>query len=99
MRVCTSTQRSVAGGLSTRRCGPVVVATLMVAACGHPAPIDTVDSLIAHPDRLRDVERACRVDYMKIGAVECSAAAEAQRRLFMGNGKAQYTPPKELLAL
>jgi hypothetical protein len=57
-------------------------------------PVDTVDSLAAHPDRLREVERTCKDDYTKMGAEECNAAAEAQRRLFIGNGP-QYTPPKE----
>ena len=72
----------------------VVLMTVMLAACSRAAPTDTVDSLVAHPDRLREVEQQCTNDYAKMGVAECNAASEARHRLFMGNG-AQYTPPKK----
>lgn len=73
---------------------PVVMACVLLVACGKAAPADTVESLVAHPDHLREVEKQCADDYAKMGAAECNAASEARHRLFMGNG-AQYTPPKE----
>ena len=72
----------------------VVLMTAMLAACSRAAPTDTVNSLVAHPDRLREVEQQCANDYAKLGAAECNAASEARHRLFMCNGP-QYTPPKE----
>ncbi len=68
--------------------------TLLLVACGNTAPTDTVESLVAHPDRLREIEQQCADDYAKMGAAECNAASEARHRLFIGNGP-QYTPPKE----
>ncbi|MFC5581001.1 EexN family lipoprotein [Rhodanobacter terrae] len=72
----------------------LVVMICMLAACSKAAPTDTVDSLVAHSDRLRKVEKQCADDYAKMGAAECNAASEARRRLFMGSGP-QYTPPKK----
>ena len=73
----------------------VVLMTAMLAACSRAAPTDTVDSLVAHPDRLREVEQQCANDYAKLGAAECNVASEARHRLFMGNGP-QYTPSKKV---
>lgn len=73
---------------------PVVMACMLLVACGNAPPADTVESLVAHPDHLREVEKQCADDYAKMGAAECNAASEARHRLFMGNGP-QYTPPKE----
>jgi len=67
---------------------------VMLTACGKSEPTDTVDSLVAHPDRLRDVEEQCADKYPKMGAAECDAASEARHRLFVGNG-AQYTTSKK----
>jgi hypothetical protein len=68
--------------------------TLLLVACGNTASVDTVNSLVAHPDRLHEIERQCANDYTKMTVAECSAAAQARRRLFIGNGP-QYTPPKQ----
>lgn len=72
----------------------ILMACMLLVACGKAAPADTVESLVAHPDHLREVERQCADDYAKMGAAECNVASEARHRLFMGNGP-QYTPPKE----
>jgi hypothetical protein len=72
----------------------LVLMTLLLVACGNATLTDAVDSLVAHPDRLRKVEQQCGNDYTKMSVAECSAAAQARRRLFIGNGP-QYTPPKE----
>ncbi len=72
----------------------VVLMTAVLGACSRAAPTDTVDSLVAHPNRLREVEQQCANDYAKMGVAECNAASEARHRLFVGNGP-QYTPPKK----
>jgi len=66
---------------------------LALTACGKAAPTDTVDSLVAHPDRLHEVERQCANHDAQVPAAECEAASEARHRLFYGKGP-QYTPPK-----
>ncbi|VVE57909.1 entry exclusion lipoprotein TrbK [Pandoraea horticolens] len=67
---------------------------LVLSACGKSAPTNTVESLVAHPDRLREVEQRCANVDAKMAPDECNAASEARHRLFMGNGP-QYTPPKD----
>ncbi|WP_297926951.1 EexN family lipoprotein [Metallibacterium sp.] len=70
----------------------MLLLVLVLAACGKAAPMDTVDSLVAHPDRLKEVQRLCQEDHAKVGDATCSAASEAFRRRFMGDGKGKYTP-------
>ena len=65
--------------------------TLLLAACSKPEPADTVESLIANPDRLKDVRAQCKADHDKVGDTLCNRAAEATRRRFMGSGT-PYTP-------
>jgi predicted small lipoprotein YifL len=69
---------------------------LALAACGKAAPTDTVDSLVAHPDRLKEVQRLCQEDHAKMGDATCNAASEAFRRRLMGDGKGKYTPQPAL---
>jgi hypothetical protein len=69
--------------------------TLALAACGPPSPTDTVDSLVANPERLKELREQCTADRAKLGDALCNAVAEATRRRFMGDGKVPYTPPKE----
>lgn len=64
----------------------------VVSSCGKPASIDTVESLLANPERLKEVQRLCKEDHAKAGDATCNAAAEALRQRFMGDGKANYTP-------
>jgi hypothetical protein len=72
--------------------GGVLLVVLTLAACENSAPTDTVDSLVANPERLSEVQRLCKDDPGKVGDAECAAASEAYRRRFMGDGKTQYTP-------
>lgn len=67
---------------------------LVLGACGKSASPDTVESLVSHPDRLREVEQRCANGDEEMPAAECNAASEARHRLFIGNGP-QYTPPKD----
>lgn len=70
----------------------LLLLALALTACEKPAPMDTVDSLVAHPDRLKEVQRLCQEDHAKMGDATCNAASEAFRRRFMGDGKGKYTP-------
>jgi len=73
----------------------ILLLALMLTACSEPAPTDTVESLIANPERLQALREQCQTDYAKLGAELCNAVAEATRRRFMGDGKVPYTPPEE----
>jgi hypothetical protein len=70
----------------------MLLLALALTACEKPAPTDTVESLVANPERLKEVERLCREDHAKMGDALCNAASEARRRRFMGDGKGKYTP-------
>jgi conjugal transfer/entry exclusion protein len=69
----------------------VTACTLLLAACGKPAPTESVESLMANPERLKDVRAQCKADHAKVGDALCNMAAEATRRRFMGSGT-PYTP-------
>jgi hypothetical protein len=70
----------------------VCICACVLCACTKPASTDTVESLVANPARLKEVQRLCKEDHAKMGDATCSAAAEAYRRRFMGNGSGKYTP-------
>lgn len=69
----------------------IIACTLLLAACNKPEPTDTVESLMANPERLNEVRAQCKADHAKVGDALCNRAAEATRRRFMGNGT-PYTP-------
>ena len=59
---------------------------LVLAACGklEPAqPIESVESLVANPDRQKDLRAQCKADHTKVGDAQCNAVAEATRQRFM----------------
>ena len=66
---------------------------LALAACGKPAPIESVESLVADPARLKELRAQCKADHAKVGDAQCNAVAEATRRRFLGSGGPKYTPP------
>lgn len=70
----------------------LLLLALVLTACEKPEPINTVESLVVNPERLKEVERLCREDHAKMGDALCNAASQARRRRFMGNGKGKYTP-------
>ena len=74
----------------------MILATALLTACGQSAPTDTVESLVANPERLKEVQRLCKEDHARMGDATCNAAAEAFRRRFMGDGKGKYTPQPAL---
>jgi hypothetical protein len=70
---------------------PLIACTLLLAACNKPASTDTVESLLANPERLKEVHAQCKADHDKVGDALCNKASEATRRRFMGSGT-PYTP-------
>jgi hypothetical protein len=82
---------------------PVLLAAMLVA-CGKSEPTETastaelaetVESLAANPERLKELRQQCKTDHAKLGDELCSRVAEATNRRFFGDGKAPYNPPKE----
>lgn len=64
---------------------------LALAACEKkPAPIESVESLVANPQRLKELREACKADHAKVGDAQCNAVAEATRRRFLGSGQSPY---------
>jgi hypothetical protein len=70
----------------------VIACTLLLAACNKPEPAESVESLMANPERMKDVRTQCKADHAKVGDALCNMAAEATRRRFMDSGT-PYTPP------
>jgi conjugal transfer/entry exclusion protein len=70
---------------------PALMLTIVLTACGQSAPTDTVESLAANPERLKELRAQCKADHAKLGDALCNAVAEATRRRFMGRGT-PYTP-------
>jgi outer membrane murein-binding lipoprotein Lpp len=62
----------------------------LIAGCGESTPTDTVESLVANPDRLKELRAQCKADHAKVGDAVCAAVSEATRRRFMGGGKSPY---------
>lgn len=69
----------------------VAACTLLLAACKKPSPTESVESLIANPEHLKEVRAQCKADHAKVGDALCNIAADATRRRFMGGGT-PYTP-------
>lgn len=63
----------------------VMLVATALAACGPTQPSETVDFLVAHPERLKEVQRLCKEDRAKAGEELCRRAAEAANRRFFGN--------------
>ncbi|MHA6912855.1 EexN family lipoprotein [Ralstonia pseudosolanacearum] len=82
----------------------LIMLAATLAACGKPDPADTsskavptetVESLAANPERLKQLRQQCKTDRAKLGDELCNRVAEATNRRFLGDGKTPYTPPKE----
>ena len=61
----------------------MLAATL--SACGPSQPSETVDFVVAHPDRIKEIQRQCKEDRAKVGDELCVRAAEAAKRRFFGD--------------
>lgn len=80
-----------------------VAFALLLSACGKPAPIESVESLVANPDRLKELRAQRKADHAKVGDAQCNAVAEATRQRFMratpspyANDPVQSPPPPAL---
>lgn len=62
----------------------------LIAGCDKSVPTDTVESLVANPERLKELRVQCKADHAKVGDAVCAAVSEATRRRFMGGGKSPY---------
>ncbi|WP_027483893.1 EexN family lipoprotein [Rhodanobacter sp. OR87] len=78
--------------------------TATLVACGktgqtetgnHSVSTETVDTLAANPERLKELREQCKTDRAKLGDELCNRVAEATNRRFFGNGSTPYTPPKD----
>ncbi len=70
----------------------IVACVICLWACSDSKPTDTVESLVADPERLKDLRGQCKADHARVGDALCNAVAEATRRRFMGSGGPKYTP-------
>ena len=71
----------------------VVACTVLLAACSKREPTESVESLIANPEHLKEVRAQCKADHAKVGDALCNMAAEATRRRFMGGGTPYMPAP------
>lgn len=62
----------------------LILATALTA-CGPSQPSETVDALVANPERIKEIQRQCREDRAKVGDELCRRAAEAANRRFFGD--------------
>ena len=69
---------------------PLMIAATLTA-CGPSQPSETVDYLVAHPDRIKEIQRLCKEDRAKVGEELCVRAAEAANRRFFGDRPEQKT--------
>lgn len=78
--------------MKTLPCTTTLLLALVLSACSPSAPTETVESLVANPERLKELRKQCKLDRAKLGDTLCNAVAEATRRRFMGDGVTPYTP-------
>lgn len=64
---------------------PATVLAALLSACGPSQPDDTVDSLTADPERIKEIRQLCREDRSKVTDELCLRAAEAAKRRFFGD--------------
>lgn len=69
----------------------VLTALATLIACSDKASTDTVESLLANPQRLKELRAQCKADHAQVGDATCNAVSEATRQRFMGAGT-PYTP-------
>jgi len=70
------------------------VMALVLVGCGKPEPsrpsIESVEALVANPERLKDLRAQCKADHAGMGDAQCHAVAEATRQRFMRGGPSPY---------
>ncbi len=73
----------------------LLILAVALTACGKSQPPETVESLAANPERLKELRQQCKTDRAKLGDELCNRVAEASNRRFFGDGRVPYNPPKE----
>lgn len=63
----------------------------MLAAC-NPVKAPTAEVIASDPNRMRELMRQCKVEWVKVGDATCTAVTEAWRRRFMGTRETQGSP-------
>ena len=67
---------------------------LVLVGCGKSEPtqpaIESLESLVANPERLKDLRAQCKADHARMGDAQCHAVAEATRQRFMSGGQSPY---------
>lgn len=81
---------------------PIIsLAVLLLAACSQgvsptePEPTETLEWLLANPERLKDLRKQCRINRGELGDALCNIVGEANNKAFLGDGEVPYTPPEE----
>ncbi|MFC6280920.1 MULTISPECIES: EexN family lipoprotein [Pseudomonadota] len=69
----------------------LLIMVITLTACGQSRPSETVDFLVAHPDRIKELQRQCKEDRARVGDELCVRAAEAANRRFFGDRPEQKT--------
>lgn len=72
----------------------LLILAVALTACGKSQPTETVESLAANPERVKELRQQCKADRAKLGDELCNRVAEATNRRFFGDGKTPYNPPK-----
>ncbi|MBE7417414.1 MAG: EexN family lipoprotein [Ideonella sp.] len=62
----------------------------VLQACSERQPDDTVESLMADPKRLKELQAQCKADHDKLGDAVCNRVAQAARRRFMAPAASPY---------
>ncbi|MFT3819565.1 MAG: EexN family lipoprotein [Rubrivivax sp.] len=69
----------------------LILCALALAACEKKVErIESVESLVANPERLKALRDACKADHARVGDAQCNAVAEATRRRFLNGGQSPY---------
>ncbi|MGG6877301.1 UNVERIFIED_CONTAM: EexN family lipoprotein [Pseudomonas aeruginosa] len=63
----------------------LLMLAVALTACGPSQPSETVDFLVAHPERIKEIQRQCKEERAKVGEELCRRAAEAANRRFFGD--------------
>ena len=62
----------------------------LLQACSERQPEDSVEALVANPERLKTLRAQCKTAHDQVGDAVCNRVAEATRRRFMAPGASPY---------